>query len=62
MPEPLPIDNRMIQQLIDVVKDDIDIELTRDEAIAEIESLRRRGCMLYDDCRSCPLFGTKCPL
>ena len=60
-PEVLPITDKMIRDQIHYDKVELDQNTSSDEAKAELESLRDKGCLLYDDCWSCPLFG-KCPL
>lgn len=62
MNEPLTIDARMIDRHVDWTKSEYDNVITKDEARAELEALRDKGCLLYDDCRSCPKFGKCCPL
>lgn len=59
--EALPIDAGMIQRHIQYNKAEYDEVLTEDEARAELENLKAKGCLLYDDCRSCPKFGKCCP-
>lgn len=60
--EALPITDKMIRDQIHYDKVELDKTTSYDEAKAELEFLRDNGCLLYDDCRSCPLFGHKCPL
>lgn len=60
--KPLPIDNAMIKRMIQFNKDEYNETITRDEAIHELEVLQSQGCLLYEDCRSCPLFGKNCPI
>lgn len=60
MNEPLPIDDRMIKRHIDFVKCECGTDISRESAILELENLKNKGCLLYDDCRSCPKFGKCC--
>ena len=60
--EALPIDSKMIKHHVEYSKCEYDKTITEDEARAELESLKAKGCLLYDDCRSCPKFGKCCPL
>ncbi|MCQ2602442.1 MAG: hypothetical protein MJ193_00800 [Clostridia bacterium] len=60
--ESLPITDEMIRKQMQYNKMEFDESMSYDEAKAELEKLRDKGCLLYDDCRSCPLFGHKCPL
>lgn len=60
-PKALPITDKMIRDQIHYDKAELDKTTSYDEAKAELEFLRDKGCLLYDDCRTCPLFG-KCPL
>lgn len=62
MHEPLPIDSRMIDRHISFTKGEYGTELSREQAITELEDLKSKGCLLYDDCRNCPKFGKSCPL
>lgn len=62
MNNPLPIDDQMINHHISFAKGEYDTDLSREQAIAELEDLKSKGCLLYDDCCSCPKFGKCCPL
>lgn len=58
----LPIDRKMIDRHIQFTKCEYNKVITADEARAELESLKAKGCLLYEDCRSCPKFSKSCPL
>lgn len=62
MHEPLPITDKMIRDHIAFNKCEYNETTSYEEARLELEHLRQVGCLLYDDCRSCPLFGKHCPL
>ena len=61
-PEALPITDEMIREEIHYDKVEFNKTTSYDEAKAELEKLRDKGCLLYRDCKSCPLLGKKCPL
>ena len=48
-PEALPITDKMIRDQIHYDKVELDQNTSSDEAKAELESLRDKGCLLYDD-------------
>lgn len=62
--EALPITEKMIDRHIEFCENEYGkvISHDRETARAELEALRDKGCLLYDDCRSCPKFGKSCPL
>lgn len=54
--EALPIDEKRIRSWIEYDKFEFNKTTTREEAIAGLEKLKAQGCLLYEDCRNCPLF------
>lgn len=61
--EPLPITDEMVRRQIEWDKSELGKDISYDEAKAELEKFKDLGCLLYEDCRSCPLFGTgRCPM
>lgn len=60
--EALNIDKAMIQRHIDMYNCEYNETLTEAEARMQLENLKTQGCLLYEDCRSCPKFGKCCPL
>ena len=65
MPEALPITDQMIRRWMAYTKSEYNKDQTYAEAKAEIEAQKAKGCLLYEDCRSCPLFSGNqggCPM
>lgn len=60
--QPLPIDDKMIKRHIELIKDEYNDDISAEQARTELEDLKKKGCLLYDDCRSCPKFGKCCPI
>ena len=60
--QPLPIDDKMIKRHIEFNRDEYNEDISVDQARSELESLKAKGCLLYDDCRSCSKFGKCCPI
>lgn len=60
--EALPIDAKMIQRYIQHNKAEYDEVLSEDQARDDLVHLKSKGCLLYEDCRSCPKFGKCCPI
>ena len=58
----LPIDSEMIRRYAEWHEGEFGKKLTDDEAQQELTVLKDNGCLLYEDCRSCPLFSKKCPI
>lgn len=61
----LPIDDEMIRRNMAYNKSEFNKDQTYEESRAELEALKAKGCLLYEDCRSCPLFSGNqggCPM
>lgn len=57
--QPNEINHDMIRKHINFTKNEYGTDISESTAKSELESLKSKGCLLYDDCRSCPKFG-KC--
>lgn len=62
MLDPLPIDDAKVKRNQEYRKAEYNEVVSYDESKAELELLAKKGCLLYDDCKACPLFKKGCPL
>ena len=57
----LPITHESILRAIDAFKQECNKSYTYEEAECELNRMADKGCLMYEDCRSCRLFDN-CPL
>ena len=62
MHKSLVIDDNMIANYISYTTAEFGEVISSSQAKAELVNLQMKGCLLYDDCRSCPLFKNHCPI
>lgn len=63
-PNALPITPEMIRKNMSDWKADCGEDISYEESELRLNRLADRGCLMHDDCRSCPLFHehNKCPV